>query len=81
MPSLEIHPLSDLRNEAARLVEKRCTHQPAAEPLLSNLGYAVRADALAERVRQSGRGARVRRFATGGIFVALGITAVAAPRS
>ena len=48
--------------------------------LLSDLGYALLADALAGRVRQSGRGARLRRFATGGIFVALGITAAAAHR-
>jgi threonine/homoserine/homoserine lactone efflux protein len=49
--------------------------------LLSDLGYAVLADALASRVRRSGRAARLRRFATGGIFIALGITAAAAHRS
>jgi threonine/homoserine/homoserine lactone efflux protein len=49
--------------------------------LLSDLSYAVLADALAGRVRRSGRAARVRRLATGGIFVALGITAAAAHRS
>jgi threonine/homoserine/homoserine lactone efflux protein len=48
--------------------------------LISDLGYAVLADALAGRVRRSGRAARIRRFATGGIFVALGITAAAAHR-
>jgi threonine/homoserine/homoserine lactone efflux protein len=53
----------------------------AAIALLSDLAYAVLADALAGRVRRSGRAARVRRFATGGIFVALGITAAAAHRS
>jgi threonine/homoserine/homoserine lactone efflux protein len=53
----------------------------AAIALLSDLGYALLADALAGRVRQSGRGARLRRFATGGIFVALGVTAAAAHRS
>ncbi len=53
----------------------------AAIALLSDLGYAVLADALAGRVRSSGRAAHVRRFATGGIFVALGITAAAAHRS
>jgi len=53
----------------------------ASIALLSDLGYAVLADALAGRVRQSGRAARLRRFATGGIFVALGITAAAAHRS
>jgi threonine/homoserine/homoserine lactone efflux protein len=49
--------------------------------LLSDLAYALLADALAGRVRRSGRAARIRRFATGGIFVALGITAAAAHRS
>jgi threonine/homoserine/homoserine lactone efflux protein len=53
----------------------------ASIALLSDLGYALLADALAGRVRQSGRAARLRRFATGGIFVALGITAAAAHRS
>ncbi len=49
--------------------------------LLSDLSYALLADALAGRVRRSGRSARLRRFATGGIFVALGVTAAAAHRS
>jgi threonine/homoserine/homoserine lactone efflux protein len=53
----------------------------AAIALLSDLAYAVAADALAGRMRRSARAARVRRFATGGIFVALGITAAAAHRS
>jgi threonine/homoserine/homoserine lactone efflux protein len=53
----------------------------AAIALLSDLAYAVLADALAGRMRGSARAARVRRFATGGIFVALGITAAAAHRS
>jgi threonine/homoserine/homoserine lactone efflux protein len=49
--------------------------------LLSDLGYALLADALAGRVRRSGRAARLRRLTTGGIFVALGVTAAAAHRS
>jgi threonine/homoserine/homoserine lactone efflux protein len=53
----------------------------ASIALLSDLAYAVLADALAGRLRRSGRAARIRRFATGGIFVALGITAAAAHRS
>jgi threonine/homoserine/homoserine lactone efflux protein len=53
----------------------------AAIALLSDLAYAVLADAFAGRMRRSARAARVRRFATGGIFVALGITAAAAHRS
>jgi threonine/homoserine/homoserine lactone efflux protein len=53
----------------------------AAIALLSDLTYAVLADALAGRMRRSARATRVRQFATGGIFVALGITAAAAHRS
>ena len=34
MASLEIHPLSDLRDEAARLLAERYARQRAAEPLL-----------------------------------------------
>jgi GNAT superfamily N-acetyltransferase len=34
MASLEIHPLSDLRDEAARLLSERFARQRAAEPLL-----------------------------------------------
>ncbi len=34
MPSLEIHPLSELRGEAARLLAERFAKQRAAEPLL-----------------------------------------------
>src|SRR5690242_17124797 len=34
VPSLEIHPLSDLRGEAARLLAERFARQRAAEPLL-----------------------------------------------
>lgn len=53
----------------------------AAIALLSDLAYAVLADALAGRMRRSARAAWVRRFATGGIFIALGVTAAAAHRS
>jgi threonine/homoserine/homoserine lactone efflux protein len=53
----------------------------AAIALISDLCYALLADALTGRVRRSGRAAHLRRFATGGIFVALGITAAAAHRS
>src|SRR3954469_5020145 len=34
MPSLEIHPLSDLRDEAAALLADRFARQRASEPLL-----------------------------------------------
>jgi GNAT superfamily N-acetyltransferase len=37
MASLEIHPLSDLRDEAARLLSERFARQRAAEPLLPEI--------------------------------------------
>jgi GNAT superfamily N-acetyltransferase len=37
MSSLEIHPLSDLRDEAARLLSERFARQRAAEPLLPEI--------------------------------------------
>ena len=49
--------------------------------VLSDLSYALVADAIAGRIRRTGTGARVRRWLTGGVFVALGITAAAARRS
>jgi threonine/homoserine/homoserine lactone efflux protein len=49
--------------------------------LASDVTYAVLADALAGRIRRTGRGARVRRWATGGIFVALGLSAAVARRA
>ncbi len=47
----------------------------------SDCTYAILADLLAGRLRRSGRGARLRRLVTGGIFVALGATAAAAHRA
>jgi threonine/homoserine/homoserine lactone efflux protein len=49
--------------------------------LASDATYALLADALAGRIRRGGAGARVRRWVTGGIFVALGISAAAARRA
>jgi threonine/homoserine/homoserine lactone efflux protein len=43
--------------------------------------YALLADLLAARLRRGGAGARLRRYAAGGIFVALGATAAAAHRA
>jgi threonine/homoserine/homoserine lactone efflux protein len=43
--------------------------------------YALLADLVASRLRRGGRGARVRRFATGGIFIAHGAVAAAAHRA
>src|SRR3954465_15945772 len=37
MASLEIHPLSELRSEAARLLAERYARQREAEPLLSEI--------------------------------------------
>lgn len=47
----------------------------------SDACYALLADVVAGRFRRSGAGARARRYATGGIFVALGVTAAAAHRA
>jgi threonine/homoserine/homoserine lactone efflux protein len=49
--------------------------------LASDALYALLADALAGRIRRTGAGARIRRWVTGGIFVALGISAAAARRA
>jgi threonine/homoserine/homoserine lactone efflux protein len=48
--------------------------------LASDASYALLADALAGRLRRSGAGARLRRYVTGGIFVALGVSAAVARR-
>jgi threonine/homoserine/homoserine lactone efflux protein len=47
----------------------------------SDVMYALLADALASRLRRSGRAQRIQRWVSGGIFVALGITAAAAHRT
>ena len=47
----------------------------------SDMAYAVTAAALAGRLRGSGRVRQVKRFVTGGIFLALGATAAAAKRA
>ena len=49
--------------------------------LASDAAYALLADVLARRLRRSGTGARVRRWLSGGIFVALGATAATAHRA
>ena len=46
----------------------------------SDCTYALLADLLAGRLRRSGRGARVRRYVSGLVFLALGITAIATHR-
>ena len=46
----------------------------------SDCGYALLADLLAGRLRRSGRAARFRRYASGLVFLVLGITAAAAHR-
>jgi threonine/homoserine/homoserine lactone efflux protein len=53
----------------------------AAIAFASDCVYALLADLLAGRLRRSGRGARARRYLSGTIFVALGVTAAAAHRS
>jgi threonine/homoserine/homoserine lactone efflux protein len=49
--------------------------------LASDATYALLADALAGRIRRTGAGARLRRYMTGGIFIALGVSAAAARRA
>jgi threonine/homoserine/homoserine lactone efflux protein len=49
--------------------------------VLSDSAYAVVAAALADRVRGSRRAQQVRRYVSGSIFVALGVTAAAARRT
>jgi threonine/homoserine/homoserine lactone efflux protein len=49
--------------------------------LTSDAMYALVADLLAGRLRRSGTGARLRRWVSGGIFVALGVTAATARRA
>jgi threonine/homoserine/homoserine lactone efflux protein len=49
--------------------------------LTSDALYALIADLLAGKLRRSGTGARLRRWVSGGIFVALGVTAATARRA
>jgi threonine/homoserine/homoserine lactone efflux protein len=49
--------------------------------LASDAAYALLADVLARRLRRSGTGARIRRWLSGGIFIALGVTAATAHRA
>jgi threonine/homoserine/homoserine lactone efflux protein len=53
----------------------------AAIALASDASYALLADAFAGRIRRTGAAARLQRFVTGGIFVALGVSAAAARRA
>jgi threonine/homoserine/homoserine lactone efflux protein len=52
-----------------------------AVAVLSDMTYALVSDAIAGRIRGTGTGAKVRRWLTGGVFVALGVTAAVARRS
>jgi threonine/homoserine/homoserine lactone efflux protein len=49
--------------------------------VLSDMTYALVSDAIAGRIRRTGTGAKVRRWLTGGVFVALGVTAAVARRT
>jgi threonine/homoserine/homoserine lactone efflux protein len=53
----------------------------AAIAFTSDCCYALAADLLAGRLRRTGRGVRMRRYASGGVFIALGVTAAAARRA
>jgi threonine/homoserine/homoserine lactone efflux protein len=52
----------------------------AAIALTTDTMYALLADLLASRLRRSGTGAKLRRWVSGGIFIALGVTAATARR-
>lgn len=52
----------------------------AAIAFTSDAMYALLADLLAGKLRRSGTGAKVRRWVSGGIFIALGVTAATARR-
>ena len=52
----------------------------AAIALTTDTMYALLADLLAGKLRRSGTGAKLRRWVSGGIFIALGVTAAAAHR-
>jgi threonine/homoserine/homoserine lactone efflux protein len=49
--------------------------------LTSDVAYALAADALAGRLRRNGAAARLRRYVSGGIFIALGVSAATARRA
>jgi threonine/homoserine/homoserine lactone efflux protein len=53
----------------------------AAIALVSDATYALLADVLAGRIRRTGAAARARRYVTGSIFIALGVSAAAARRA
>ena len=52
----------------------------AAIALTTDPMYALLADLLAGKLRRSGTGAKLRRWVSGGIFIALGVTAATARR-
>ena len=52
----------------------------AAIALASDVMYALLADLLAGKLRRSGTGAKLRRWVSGSIFIALGVTAATARR-
>jgi threonine/homoserine/homoserine lactone efflux protein len=52
----------------------------AAIALTSDAMYALLADLIAGRLRRTGTGAKLRRWVSGGIFIALGVTAATARR-
>jgi threonine/homoserine/homoserine lactone efflux protein len=49
--------------------------------VVSDIAYALVSAAIAGRIRRTGTGAKLRRWLTGGVFVALGVTAAVARRS
>jgi GNAT superfamily N-acetyltransferase len=76
MPKLEIHPLSELRGEAAALLEERYARQRAAEPLLPEV-----ADVAAQLPDEEGlvatRGGEAVAFLTGSVRDDIAYTSIA----
>jgi threonine/homoserine/homoserine lactone efflux protein len=69
----------DLGSVAVQIATLGCLFVVIA--LCSDMAYALAADALAGRLRRHGAAARIRRYVSGGIFIALGVSAAAARRT
>jgi threonine/homoserine/homoserine lactone efflux protein len=69
----------DLGSVALQVAALGCLFVAIA--LTSDVAYALAADALAGRLRRNGAAARLRRYVSGGIFIALGVSAATARRA
>jgi threonine/homoserine/homoserine lactone efflux protein len=69
----------DLGSVALQVATLGCLFVAIA--LTSDVAYALAADALAGRLRRNGAAAQLRRYVSGGIFIALGVSAATAHRA